>query len=312
MPAKPKILCLDCDTIFNRKPGVELQTCWSCKSTHTERLSKSGDRVAPPVLPPVLPLPSGPKIPLPPGLPPVFKPGGGGGGGGGGGLTPQMLLQGKAALKRVVKPRIVLPGAENTLIPRGIRLVAHTVKAPLVHGARFSARSNMRDYPGDFFTAAQTSIDLSWQLNAIAQGLVNPDHDNFNTDYRNLGGHLPSGLFKTYNRRHPFEGQRIYYLEYGWMRTLRANTAWYQQKVDGSFVAVSLAAQKALNGYWGARGYQINVDRLIIAETGEIVYTPDHYSTFYRYSQQFMAWYGYESAEKLNGKGAEWDESFYQ
>ena len=30
MPAKPKILCLDCDTIFNRKPGVELQSCWSC------------------------------------------------------------------------------------------------------------------------------------------------------------------------------------------------------------------------------------------------------------------------------------------
>jgi hypothetical protein len=169
----------------------------------------------------------------------------------------------------------------------------------------------MRDYPGYFYTEP-SMVDLSGPLRAIARGAVNPDHDNFNTDYRNFGKELPSGLHKTYNRRHPFKGSRVYYLEYGWKRTIAGGTIWYQPNMGGVFVRVGRDAQRALDGYWRVRGYQINVDRLIIAETGEIVYTPDHYASFFRYSMSSRSWHWYQSAEKLNGLGAEWDDSFYE
>ncbi len=303
---KPKALCLDCDTIFNRKGNSEEQTCWNCGSTNYERLSRSGKRLSPPTggttSPPVTP-----GIPKPPAPPPLFKtktiv--------GGGAITPEMLLNAKAGLKKVVRQNPPLPGPKDSAIPRGIRVLANMVKSTLILGARWGIRSTMNEYPGYFFTEPQI-IDLKGPLHSIAKGSVNPDHGNFNTDFHNMGRELPSGLFKTYNRRHPFRGSKIYYLEYGWKRTIVTTKPWYQEARTGAFVQVPKATQRALEGWMRVRGNQINSDRLILAETGEVIYTPDHYITFYRYSMSFLSWYRYESAEKLHGKGAEWDESFY-
>lgn len=304
--AKPKSLCLDCDRIFNRKPNTEVQKCPDRGSTNTERLTRSGQRTSPPPSTPPTVSETGPSIPEPPGPPPVFS--GPRGGGGGGAITPEMLLRAKANLKKV---RIKLPGPDDSSIPRGIRILAYKVRSPWIMDVRWCVRSTMREYPGYFYTQPRM-IDLSGELGLIARGVANPNHGNFNTEYRNLGRELPSGLFKTYQRRHPFKGSRIAYFEYGWQRTLTGTTSWYEVNRGGALVRVGQACQRALEGYWRARGNQINVERLILAETGEVVYTPDHYASFYRYSMSGRTWHRYESAEKLNGMGAEWDESYYK
>jgi hypothetical protein len=299
---KPKFVCNDCNTVFNRKPNVQQQTCWNCGSTNTQPAAKK-DTESQGAEPKVVA--ATPTIPTPP-VPPKFnapkvvaK---------GVGITPDVLAAQRKKLKSYKRPPVTIPGPKASDIPRGIRAIAATVKATTIMNVRLGVLSKMKEFPG-FFYQAPAIEDVSRELGYIAEGKVNRAHANFNTEYRNLGMELPTGL-KFRGPRHPLEGEETYYIEYGWQQMINPGANWYEQGTGG-FTQVSKACQKALEGYWKARGSTVNVHRLIVAETGEVFYTADHYLSFFRYSHRFLAWYAYTSDEKYRGRGAEWDESFY-
>lgn len=302
---KPKFVCNSCNTIFNKKPGVQQQTCWNCGSTDTQGVAKKqeGGKVATPAVA----APTTPSIPTPPKAP-DFKPKPATGGGGA--ITADMLIAQKKGLKKVVRPAKALPGEAASAIPRGIRVIANDVRATLIMNARVGILSKMTEFPGYYFQGPR-SVDVARELGLIAQGKVNPAHGNFNTWYKNMGLELPTGL-KYRGPRHPLAGTEIDYYEYGWNRTIDPASQWYEETGRNIFTAVSKRCQGALKGYWTARNGIVNVDRLIIAESGEVFYTPDHYLTFFRYSPKFLAWYAYVSDEKSSGVGADWDDSFYE
>jgi len=304
---KPKFVCNSCNTIFNKKPGVDQQKCWNCGSTDTQPAAKTGGTPStPPPQQPAVTQPTGPVIPKAP-PPPAFKPGPPATGGGG--ITAAALQLQKTKLKKVVRANKPLPGPAASAIPRGIRVIANEVRGTLLMNVRVGALSNMKEFPGYFFQAPRP-VDVGRELGLIASGSVNPAHGNFNTEYRNRGMELPTGK-KYRGPRHPLTGTRIAYFEYGWNRTLSPGATWYQETASNQFTAADRRCQNALNGYWQARGNQVNVDRLIVAETGEVFYTSDHYLSFFRYSPKFLSWHAYISAEKFDGTGADWDESFY-
>lgn len=299
-----KIICHDCGTIFNRKPqNGDKQVCWNCQST---RVSLVTDKTPPPSAPVTTPsTPSIPTAPDPSGLRLPSAPTGARGGA----ITPDMLLKQRGLLKKVVRPPVVLPGAKNTPIARGVRMLAHQVRNPVIRASNIELELIWRERGSTddrYAYLAFASIDLSSQLGAIARGLMNPDHANFNTNYRNLSADLPT---RKGPRMAPiFRG--ISYFEYGWKRTLAATAKWHNYR-NGLKTAYSRQDNDDANAFVrNLRGGKIFCERLIIAETGEIFYTPDHYGSFYRYHPGTMDWYAYRSAGGAGGPM--WDESFYE
>lgn len=304
MARTKKMICHDCGTIFNRKPqnGVN-QICWNCQSTSVALVTDKG--APPPNKPGGAPQPPGiPQAPSAAGLKmPAFtgKPGGGA-------ITPEMLLKAKGQLKKVVRPPIVLPGGAVTPIPKGVRMLAHLIKNPIVSapGMELGAIWKPRGSRDEFHAYTPvTTIDVSAPLRNIAMGIPDPDHAHANSSYMNRSLHLPTRK----GPRGPLPMQGISYFEYGWKRPIHGGALWYGYQNGGRY-AYSPEDNQAVQSFLrNLRQGKIFSERLVIAETGEVFYTPDHYATFYRYHPGTMAWYQYRSAS--GAAGPIWDESFY-
>jgi hypothetical protein len=297
MPRQKKMICHDCGTVFNRKPqNGDKQICWNCKSMRVTLVTDDAPPL-PTVSIPVAPDPSGLRMPQ---VGPRI---------GGGGITPEMLLKQRGLLKKVVRPPVVLPGAVNSPIPRGVRMLAYQVRNPIIRGTGIDLELIWRPRGGtsDWYAyLVLPSVDLSPQLNAIARGLINPEHDNFNSRYNNLSTDLP--IRKGPRAAPIFQGIR--YFEYGWKRNVDPNAKWHSIR-NGIKSPYSVADNKDANAFLrNLRQSKVFTERLIIAETGEIFYTPDHYGSFFRYNPGTMDWYGYRS--EGGNHGPEWDESFYE
>ncbi|HEY4358075.1 MAG TPA: hypothetical protein VGN16_20170 [Acidobacteriaceae bacterium] len=301
MPRQKKMICHDCGTIFNRKPqNGDKQICWNCKSLRVTLVTDGA--------PPTPPTPTTPTIPLAPdssGLKmPAFKPNVGGGG-----ITPEMLLKQRGQLKKVVRPPVVLPGPVNSPIPKGVRVLAYEVKNPVIraNGIELELIWRPRGVNSDWYAyLVLPSVDLSPQLRAIASGATNPEHSNFNSRYNNLSYDLPTRK----GPRAPAIFQGIRYFEYGWKRLVAPNAQWYAYR-NGVRSPYSKRDNQDANAFLrNLRQSKLFTERLVIAETGEIFYTPDHYGSFYRYHPGTMDWYKYRSAG--GATGPTWDESFYE
>ena len=154
-----------------------------------------------------------------------------------------------------------------------------------------------------YYLPAKPNHSVAFELSAIAKGWSNNSHDNFNTQYRNRGGEMPS-------RNNPFDRVRAVYYEYGWLTTIPKGNWKSWMRADGRRAPRSV--QDRLGGFLETDGGKMNTERLIFSATGEIFYTPDHYLTFWRYSPKFMLWSLYESPESRYGADEpEWDASFY-
>ncbi len=292
MSRQKKMVCHDCGTIFNRKPqNRDKQVCWNCRSL---RVTLVTDNAPPPGIPKA-PDPGGLKLPR--------------SSGGGGSITPQMLQQQRDRLKAVVRPPVQLPGSANSPIPRGVRILASQVRNPVLNAAGIElefpwrARGARQDA---YAYLVFPQLDLGHPLRAISSGSMNPDHSNFNERYRNLSADLPT-------RKGPRSAgvlQGIGYFEYGWKRPIQANAQWHCYR-DGRRVAYTQLENRDINAFArNLRQGKLFSERMVIAETGEVFYTPDHYGTFFRYHPGTMQWYPYRSAGGAGGPI--WDESFYE
>ena len=294
MPRPKKLICHDCGTIFNRKPANgDKQVCWNCRSMSVTLVT---DTVTPPPAVPQAPDPSGLKMPV---ITPRTS---------GGAITPELLLRQRALLKKVVRPPVVLPGATRSVIAKGVRVLAHQVRNPIIRSNEVEAELVWKERGSTFDSYAYlplAPVDLARQLNDIASGKISADHTNANTEYRNYSRHLPT-------RKGPREAdifRGIKYFEYGWKRVISSNSAWYSYN-NNVRSAYSRQSNQNVNAFVrNLRQGRIFSERLIIAETGEIFYTPDHYGTFFRYHPGTMDWYRYRSA---GSTGPTWDESFYE
>ena len=303
------MVCLDCNRIFNRKRGGRLQDCPDCRSVNTQRAGSTVVSEDPPT--PATKQATG-TPPRPPKMP-LSTPGARATGGGA--ITAEMLQLQKTRLNKVVKihkrPGGLSPSGSQTAW--GIRVVACQVEGTLIHGARWCAQISTRSV-NDTFYSAPIPVNLSLPLRKISEGAVNNTHGNFNTPYFNRSAHLPSGQQVKINRRGAeyLAGPRIQYLEYGWGVTVAARSHWYKKR-GAQWVGATDQEKREIEYYLGApfRRYSLNCQRLVIAETGEVFYTPDHYETFYRYSPMSKNWHQYRSAEVDSGRGARWDNSFY-
>jgi len=296
MARQKKMVCHDCGTVFNRKPqNGDKQVCWNCKSM---RVTLVTDTAPPPTTPtiPQAPDPSGLKLPQArPGL--------------GGGITAEMLQMQRGLLKKVVRPPVVLPGPKDSAIARGVRMLAYQVRNPVVRGPGIELECIWRERGSAIDRYAYLtlpSVDLSYELGAIARGMINPEHSNFNSGYGNLSAALPTRK----GPRNALIFQGISYYEYGWKRTIAPTAKWH-----GYYNGVKTAYSNQENGDVNAflrnlRQGKVFCERLVIAETGEVFYTPDHYGSFFRYHPGTMEWYSYRSAG--GGAGPQWDESFYE
>lgn len=296
---KKRYICLACRIPFMGKANT---LCPNCNSKDTERLLGKLDTSieepdtevdATPVSKPE----TGPKIPTPPPMPPTFtsKPSVPGGGG----ITAEMLRGVK--LKKVVRQGKPLPGPKNSPIPFGVRVVANAVLNPDVNSVRLG-----RPWPSTgpmYYLPRYLTKSLAGPLRAIASGSVNVDHDNFNTRYRNRGGEMPS-------RPTPWSRSGVAYYEYGWLTEI-PKTNWYKwYNVAGKLAFESVCNR--LGGFLSEDGGKVNLERIIIAATGEIFYTPDHYLTFYRYSPKIFEWTRYVSPElRYDDDTSDWDASIY-
>ena len=247
-----------------------------------------------------------PVIPTPPKAPPlpVFK----GPTGGGGGITAEALLKAKAGLKQVgdkpftppKKPQKVLPGAKASAVPLGVRVIVNAVGNPFVPGVKIA-----RPCPGfgaQLFYQPAVNYNLGFVMQKIAEGAINTKHGNYNTRYRNRGGELPEAS-------NPMDRYGIDYFEYGWLDTI-AKPQWANWGTGAGMRAPKAVCER-LSGFLETDNGQIDVSRLIVADSGEIFYTPDHYNTFFRYSQVTGMWTQYLSPFARYGDDA-WDELVYE
>lgn len=301
MARSKKMSCHDCGKVFNRKPqnGAN-QVCWNCGS---KRVTLVTDKAPPPAGnqqgPGVIstpPIPSAAKVTVP-----DVKIGGHG-------ITAAMLQQAKSKLKKVVFPPVVLPGVANSPIPRGVRLLAHGVKNDIVTAPGIEMEVIWRERGSTVDRHAFMTVptaDVSWALGNITRGIMDSTHANYNSTYRNRSADLPI-------RQGPREVnvlRGIDYFEYGWKRSVTPHNNWYDWR-NRRKVPYSRDDCTAINGYLrNVKQGKIFSERLVIADTGEIFYTPDHYYSFFRYHPGTRAWYRYSSAG--GGAGPQWDESFY-
>ena len=271
---KPKSVCHDCNTIFNRRNNRNQvrTTCIQCNSSRITPVTTTGQ--PPPKTQPV-------NIPIP-------QPRGGA-------VTPELLIQARMQLKKVIRPPIVLPGlamyeVKNTVV--GDVYVRDMWRRPWERQA---------GYIYTWFAARDVGVPLQ----KIASGLANSCHRNYNEEYRNLGAELPLNK----GNRTTFLTNIAYY-EYGWKTRLPGNACWFRP--NGSLMQPLTPHENSLvNAYIHRfKGGETFSERLIIAETGEVFYTPDHYENFYRYHPMTRAWYWYRSRRGRRATPL-WDESFY-
>jgi hypothetical protein len=130
---------------------------------------------------------------------------------------------------------------------------------------------------------------------------VNPAHAHFNTRYWNSSRELPA-------RPNPFVTQGVRYFEYGWATSVPSGD-WYRWFFPNGAAAPGHVSNR-LGGFLKEDGGKLDVTRLIIAETGELFFTPDHYESFYRYSFALKSWSYYRSPDIRYGE-ADWDASAY-
>jgi len=208
-----------------------------------------------------------------------------------------MLLAARSKLKKIpLKP---LPGGNLSAIPKGIRVIANEIKGTTLFNVRYA-----RPCPGanGIFYLPPVPLDLRGALNCIASGIVNLAHNNFNTQYRNAGGEMPW-------RSNPFETAGILYYEYGWAQVV-APTLYRSWKNPNGTPAPKFV-QDRLSGFLQQDNGKLNTTRLIIAESGETFFTPDHYRTFFRYAPALLQWTPYLSPI-ARYDWDEWDASIYQ
>lgn len=286
MPNKPKVVCHDCDTIQNKRTNRnKVRTaCYNCGS---KRITGLTDKKPPSTIPEAPPLTgfTMPRLPT----------------SSGGAITPQMLIRARQNLRPVTRPRVALPGGRNSAIARGVRVVAHLASNPRVGDVQLEFRwAFRRNEARKYIYTPLRNHSIQRELGLIAQGLVNPNHGNFNTEYYNMGSELPL-------RRGNFTRNlgSLTYFEYGWMTKLRSTAKWY---LDGNRVGSS--DEQAINRFIQQKlGGKLNCERIIIAESGELFYTPNHYYSFKRYLPKVYEWFWYESAG--GSSGPQWDESIY-
>ncbi|GLC25736.1 hypothetical protein [Roseisolibacter agri] len=298
-PRNKLYVCTACRVPFRAKSVVP---CPNCGSTKVERalgkLDDSPEEVVPPT-PPVAtpPVATPPAIPKAPALPPMpaMKPPVPGGGA----ITPE-LLQG-VKLKKVVRQARPLPGPPASPVPLGVRVLANTVRNPRLPPVRLG-----RPFPKTgpmYYLPTVPNKTLERELRLIASGAVNPAHGHFNTQYYNNSRELPT-------RDNPFDLVKAKYYEYGWLTPVPAAMQFDWRTLAGAPAPQHI--RNTLGNYLVADGGQVNLERIIIAETGEIFYTPDHYRTFFRYSPVTMEWHQYLAPEKRYGwTEPEWDASIY-
>jgi hypothetical protein len=136
---------------------------------------------------------------------------------------------------------------------------------------------------------------------------MNPEHSNFNSRYNNFSAALP--IRKGPREVRFFQGLR--YFEYGWKSAVAPNSKWTSINNLGTRTPYSNSDNGDVNAFVrNLRQGQLFCQRIIIAETGEIFYTPDHYGSFFRYNPGTMDWYRYRSDGGTGGPT--WDESFYE
>lgn len=289
--ARPKQrVCLDCNTLFKGRPKTP---CPSCGTTHNELVL--GTQISGPEEPDdgVDDIPVAPTAPpMPNRVAPVTA---------GGGITPAMLLQGRAALKKTPpKARKPLPGEPNSAIPRGVRVIANEIEGSCVEHVVF--RRPCPGAQGLFSLPPIPLYNLRNLLNNIASGRENPGHGNFNSIYQNRGGELPW-------RSNPLQQQGIRYYEYGWAELVPQNLWKSWLGPDGR--AAPKPQVDRLSGFLATDGGRLNTPRLIFSESGEVFFTPDHYLVFFRYSPLLKLWTKYLSPSFRYGSD-EWDASVYQ
>lgn len=297
-PRNKLYVCTACRVPFKAKAVVP---CPNCGSAKVERaLGKLDDSPEEPASPVVVATPAAPAIPKPPGAPPLppaaaskpAKPGGGA-------ITPEML-QG-VTLKKVVRQAKPLPGPVGSPIPLGVRVLANAVRNPRLPAVRLG-----RPFPKTgpmYYLPTVPNKSLEHELRAIASGSVNPAHGHFNTQYYNNSRELPT-------RNNPFDLIRAKYYEYGWLTPVPASLHFDWRTAGGAPAPAHV--RNTLGNFLTADGGKVNLERIIIAETGEIFYTPDHYLTFFRYSPVMAEWREYLAPEKRYGTAEpEWDASIY-
>jgi hypothetical protein len=294
-------VCKSCKVTFKGKAATP---CPNCASNDTERAlgkrdTSPDEETSEPAVATQEEGSAQPAIPSPPKAPPppAFK--AAPAKGGGGALTPEMLRSVK--LKKVVRPPRPLPGPKDSPIPLGVRVLASAVQNPRVPSVRLG-----RPWPKNgpmYYLPTAASWSLADELHAIASGKTNAAHDNFNTAYYNHSRELPT-------RNNPFQRAKVAYYEYGWW-TMVPQNIWYSWKTSAGQPAPQ-AVSNRLGGFLKDDGGKTNLERIIIAATGEVFYTPDHYTTFYRYSAKLMDWTLYRSPESRYGTGEpDWDASIY-
>ena len=220
-------------------------------------------------------------------------------------ITPDVLLAAKAKLKplppKVVAP-VALPGIASgkSAITDGIRIIASKVQNGNVGTVRLKRQGPSWDKSGRYYCLNYPNRNIAFAFKAIAEGKVNADHHNFNTRYWNAGSHLPS-------RSTPFSGPRgsVAYFEYGW-KTNPPHRNWCLE--DGKPAPKDIV--NALDKFLDADG-NFDIERVMIDQTGEVFYTPDHYYTFFRYHFGMSMWSPYFCHENFQGT-PDWDVSVYQ
>jgi hypothetical protein len=287
-PRNKLYVCTDCRVPFRAKA---VTPCPNCGGTHVERalgkLDPSPEEEAPaPAIPQAPPAPTfaAAKPPAP-----------------GGAITPAALLAARAKLQKVVRQAKPLPGGAVSSIPLGVRVLANAVQNPMLPPVRLG-----RPFPKQgpmYYLATRTGRSLEFELRQIASGIENPAHGHFNTQYYNHSRELPT-------RNNPFDRVRAVYFEYGWV-TQVPQARWYDWYTAGGAPAPNNVCN-TLGNYIRQDGGVVNLERLIIADTGEVFYTPDHYLTFFRYTPLLKSWTQYLAPESRYGtQEPDWDASVY-
>ncbi len=289
---RPKArVCLGCKKVFKGRPG---SVCPGCGQVGSELVTGKKDS-------PADGPPPGPKPPVMPPAPNVNVTAGGGG------VTADALKRAKLGLKQVgpqkfsppPRPPKPLPGPTQSSIPLGVRVLLNSVGKSTISNVRLA-----RQCPGfrGYFHLPPRAMNLATVFHNIASGLVNNSHANYNTSYLNRGGELPEAS-------NPLNRYRIDYFEYGWT-DLIPGPDWKRWRNSNGADAPT-AVQNRLSGFLQADNGRLNASRLIVSETGELFYTPDHYVTFFRYNRLIDEWTQYLSPWARYGS-EHWDESVYE
>ncbi len=220
-------------------------------------------------------------------------------------ITAESLLAAKSKLKpppvKIVPPT-KLPGfaAGKSLINDAIRIIATKVQHGYVGDVVLKRKGPSWDKSNRFYCLKYPARNVAFAFQCIASGQVNAAHGRFNSRYHNSGVELPT-------RSTPLNGPRgsVAYFEYGW-RTVPPHRNWRLE--NGDLAPINIT--KALNQFLDQDG-NLDVERVIIDQTGEVFYTPDHYQKFYRYHFGLGTWFNYFCTENFVGT-PDWDRSAYQ